>query len=408
MEFTIQTAFVREKKIKDGTRWQGVIEYTVPGSDKHKRFTEVFPATVKDKEQAQRRLKRLRDRAAKELTEKEEPRPIKFDASMDVAEYVTQATRRRIITDKSEESTAYGYRFSLAHVQEGFAGIKLRDLKPAHVRDWIAGMVEQGLSPATISKAFRLLKAALDDAVDDDVIPGNPCSKRTVQLPAPRKEKPNVLDERGRAALSALLSGIESTPLGVAANLARFTGMRRGEICALRWCDVDLDAATVSVSKSIGIKQGGCYLKEPKSEKGKRSIPIPNAFVSILAAYRDAMHEEWASIARKSNGELNEREFLNLFVIGSLDGRYWNPTRLGKAWQALAESFNLKGSEGRVVTLHDLRHGFATIAVANSDVKSTSSILGHSTAALTMDVYAGDDEAAKRRTAEAVARAYGF
>lgn len=407
MEFTERSCYVKQLNNRDGKPWRGFFEYYVPGDKKKHTVSKVFDADkVKTEKQAERALKKWRDDVMAELAAKQETKP---DASMDVAEYVVQATRRRIITDKLEASTIYNYRFSMQHVSDGFAGISLCDLKAAHVRDWIAGMVEQGLSPATISKAFRLLKAALDDAVDDDVIPGNPCSKKTVQLPATRKEKPNVLDERGRAALTALLSGgIESTPLGIAANLARFTGMRRGEICALRWCDVDLDAATIYVSKSIGIKQGGCYLKEPKSEKGKRSIPIQQNFLPILAAYRDAMHEEWASIARKSNGELNEREFQSLFVLGTLDGRFQNPTRLGKAWQALAESFNLRGSEGKVATLHDLRHCFATIAVANSDVKSTSSILGHSTAALTMDVYAGDDEAAKRRTAEAVARAYGF
>lgn len=409
MRVSIKRSYLRQRMDRPGTPWVGTVEYfTADAPEKRRSTSRTFdPSKVRTKAQAERQLKKFRDELVGELSAKPEPKPQQPDADTPVSDYVDRVTKQRIAAEKLEDSTAYGYRFSMQHVRDGFSAVKLRDLKPSHVTKWVADMNAAGLSPATISKSFRLLKQALDQAVDDEVIERNPCAKKSVKLPTARKEKPNVLDAKGREALVDALDGMSRTPVVVAAYLAALTGARRGELCGLRWNDLDLDNATISIRRSIGIREGGCFVKGTKSENGTRIIPISSALMPILAAHRDSMRADWAALMDKLELPSDDAAFDSLYVLGTLDGRFCNPTRLGKQWQALAESLNLVGTQGRVVTLHDLRHGVATISVADgADPKSIASNLGHSDVRLTLDVYAADDLDAKRRAAELVGAAY--
>ena len=413
MEITVVRAYVRQRLDKTGQPWVGTVEYiTSDDPDKRKSSSRTFDLSKetdreKAKEKAKRQLKKFRDEVVGELAAKPAPAPKRPDADNTVADYVTRITGERIAAEKLQCSTAYGYKFSLAHIRDGFQTITVRDLKSSDVTKWIARMNDAGLSPATISKSFRLLKQALDQAVDDEIIDRNPCAKKSVKLPTARKEKPNVLDAKGRTALVDALSRMERTPTVLAAYIAMLTGARRGEICALRWADIDLDKALVHVRRSIGIREGGCYVKDTKSENGTRVIPISTQLMPIIAAHRAFMYSDWSELMDTMEIKHDEADFGSLYVLGTLDGRYANPTRLGKQWQALAESLNLVGSQGRTITLHDLRHCVATVSVAEgADPKSIASNLGHADVRLTLDVYAADDLDAKRRAAELVGAAY--
>lgn len=409
MQITVRSVYVTQRTDRPDQPWVGRFQYfTDAEPGKVKTISKTFdPSKVKTKDQAERAKKKWRDEVVAKLSDMPEPKAPAPDATISVAEYVKRITNQRIAAEKLEESTQYSYRFSLAHVERGFSNVALADLKPTDITAWIAEMNEAGLSPATISKAYRLLKQALEIAVEDELIVRNPCLRKAVRLPKACKEQPNVLDASGRTAIVHRLADMERTPTVLAAYIALYTGMRRGEICALTWADVDIDRATISVSKTVGIKQGGTYIKAPKSERGRRAVPMPTQLVPILAAHRAFMHEDWAAYMDSLDLKHDEAAFSKLYVIGTIYGEYRNPTRLGKAWQSLAETFNLIGTQGRIVTLHDLRHTYATVAVAsNSDVKSVSGNLGHANTAITLDIYAGDDEQAKRRTAEIVGRAF--
>lgn len=411
MKYRIITAYARLKQTPGGARWQLVIEYTTPYDEpgtKYKRTTKNLDRSkVTTKEQAERQLKRFRDETARKLAEMPEPKHTALDASTTVPEYVERVTKQREAAEKHEQSTRYSHGFALNHIREGFKGVTLGELKASDVTAWIAGMNERGLSPATIAKSYRLLRAALDVAVDDETIPNNPAAKRSVKLPKAGKEQPNVLDAAGRLAIIDELEKLERTPPVLAAYIALYTGMRRGEICGITWADVDLNAATIAVNKTVAIQQGGTYIKAPKTERGRRVVPMPSQLVPILAAHRLAMYEEWAALMERAGVEPSAAHFSALYVIGLLDGRYYNPTLLGKEWNAIAKNHKLKGTQGRVITLHDLRHTYATVAVAGrADVKSVSGNLGHATTAVTLDVYAADDEEAQRQTAETVGAAY--
>lgn len=409
MKVKILTAYARLKKAAGGDRWQLVLEYTTPsGGAKYRRITKTLDKDrFKTREQAERQLKRFRDETLKKLAETPEPKQSKKDAAELVPVYVERITKQREAAEKLEQSTRYNHSFSMNHIREGFSGVTVGELRPSDVSAWIGEMNERGLSPATISKAYRLLKQALDVAADDEVISANPAAKKAVRLPKARKETPNVLDAAGRALIIKELESMERTPCVLAAYIALYTGMRRGEICALTWADVNTETGEISVNKAVAVKQGGTYIKPPKTERGRRIVPMPAQLVPILGAHRLAMFEEWAALMEKAEIEPDPARFSALYVLGSLDGRYANPTRLGKEWQTIAVTHKIVGTQGRTITLHDLRHTYATVAVAsNADVKSVSGNLGHANTAITLDVYAADDMQAKQRTAETVAAAY--
>ena len=99
-------------------------------------------------------------------------------------------------------------------------------------------------------------------------------------------------------------------------------------------------------------------------------------------------------------------EFGKLYVIGSIDGRFRDPLRICKEWKSLSESFGLSGTQGRAITFHDLRHSFATRAIAaGADVKAVAAVLGHTNAAITLNVYADADPESKRRASDLVSSA---
>ena len=91
-------------------------------------------------------------------------------------------------------------------------------------------------------------------------------------------------------------------------------------------------------------------------------------------------------------------------MVGHTDGTYYNPTVLSREWGATARDLNLIGTEGRFVTFHDLRHTYATNAITqNVDVSSVAANLGHSSKAVTLDVYTSKDSAAQRSGSKSVA-----
>lgn len=336
--------------------WQGCIRY----SD-GRRISKVFPwQVVRTKADALKALQEWR-------AEVEEP-----SSSMPLPDYCRRYLES--IGPSLEPSTVAGYGFSLAHVEE-LGSISISSLTPDMVQRWESSMLSRGLSSSTVGKAHRLLKQVMGHAVDAGDLDRNPCGP--VKPPKRRAPHPNSLGPDERERLLALLSSMGDCPLRRAAYIALYTGMRRGEICALRWEDLGEE---VRVRRSVGIGRGGAYLKDVKTDAGNRSIPVPERLRAAL---------------RASEGDV--------YVLGG--STFYNPTKLGREWSSFARSFRITGCEGRVCSFHDLRHTYATVAIAHgADVRSVASILGHSDASMTLNVYASADPAAKRRAAEIVGR----
>ncbi len=309
--------------------------------------------------------------------------------------YVADMEARRLI----EASTVRDYLHMLKYLNDDMRDTPLCDLTPAQIERWQTELLSvRGLSAATVKKAHRVLRQCMRHAVEMEEIDRDPTAR--VKPPRPPRKEPNALDAAGRARLVAALAAMGPTPLKAGASLALYAGMRIGEVCGLRWRNVDLSAGVVHVREAIGSGLGGTYSKEPKTGGSRRDIPMPEALAEIVRERRAAVLDECmaAGIALSPD----------MYVCGRIDGAYMNPTTLTKQWGTIAEAFGLIGTQGTVCTFHDLRHTFATTAIAEgADVKSVSSILGHANAAMTLNVYAAADPEAKRAAMERVNEAMG-
>lgn len=309
-------------------------------------------------------------------------------------------------------ATTTGYKKLLnGLISPSIGDIELEELKPSDVAAWLTSERESGkYSAVTLRKAFMLLKSAMKQAVERDVLSKDPM--RTVKAPKADEGKPNALDERGRGMVASFVDIQPADSVSIAIRLALFTGMRQGEVCGLRWRNVDTAARTLTVCESIGraskadlkgngtnLDFSGLYIKAPKTKKSIRTIAYPESVARALMARRAEAEAECMAAGVPFSGEL--------FVCGTPDGNPMHPQQLFRRWTATAEALGLVGTQGNRPTFHDLRHTYATTAISHGiDVKTVSESMGHTNAAMTLNRYADVDPDARRRASDTVDRAY--
>ena len=269
-------------------------------------------------------------------------------------------------------------------------------LTPDEVRAWVVELSKE-YAPVTVRKALVLLRSAMNQAVECDRLAKNPT--RTVKPPKKAAPKPNALDERGRAQLIQMLDVAPVTPELLGVRIALYTGMREGEICALRWKNVDIAGRSLKVAEALGSAKGDYYIKDPKNEGSRRELFFGDELASALSARLEAVRAKCFAA-----GVPYSEDF---FVLGEVDGSFLPPRALTIKWKELSTALGLIGTQGKRPTFHDLRHTYATAAIANGiDVKTVSSALGHANAAMTLNTYASADPDAKKRAAATMSAAF--
>ena len=247
------------------------------------------------------------------------------------------------------------------HILPVFGDIRADELDVSHVQQFIADKLNSGLSSNYVADIVILLKSVMKFAVNRYNI-----RNRIADVIMPKKKRAEVLllSKPQQNRLHKHLSENQNlTSLGVALSL--FTGLRIGELCSLKWSDVDLSNKTISVSRTIQrIKvQGGTQLviTEPKSISSVREIPIPDCIMPLL--------KKFCSKAK--------------FYILSGTEKPIEPRTMQYRFQALLKKAKLPS-----IHFHALRHMFATNCVElGFDVKSLSEILGHSGVEITLNRY---------------------
>jgi len=251
--------------------------------------------------------------------------------------------------------------------------ICLTKLRSRHIADAYAKALASGrrdgkggLSTNTVVYMHRVLKQALAQAVAWHELVRNEAA--AVKPPKVERKKMKVLDADGTA---TLIEAARDTTLFIPILLGVTTGMRRGEVVALRWRHVDLDRGRISIEESTEQTKSGIRFKAPKSGKG-RTVALPKTVEEELRNQRLRQ----AQALLKLGIRLSE----DAFVVA---GRPIQPRSLTHAFQLFLAKHKLPR-----VRLHDLRHTHAT-AMLKSKIhpKVVQERLGHSTIAITMDIY---------------------
>ena len=250
--------------------------------------------------------------------------------------------------------------------------IKLTKLTPKRVQVFVNDLVARGLKPRTVAYTLQVLRMSLDTAVEQRLIAFNPATKGIRKPRASRKEiEPMTV---GQA--NAVRRAVEGHRLGAMFVLMLYTGLRRAETLGLRWCDVDLDAGVVRVRQTVERVDGEFVFSEPKTDKSRREIAgLPPIVLNALDSWRKRQHKE-----RMKLGADYEDSGL---VFTSPDGSPIVESLVNRMLDSLLKEAGLPK-----MRVHDLRHGAATLLLAAGvDLKTISSILGHSSIRITADVY---------------------
>lgn len=263
------------------------------------------------------------------------------------------------------ESTVYGYRnIVYRHLLPALGDVPLRELSPLLLQTYLSMKLGQGLSPNTVLKHYNLLHTALRQAVRLGLLPGDPSQGVT----PPRLNSSRYTCYSSQQ-LRILFQATEGTTLGLAVRLAAYLGLRRSEITGLRWQCVDLKAQVVLIQEVRTEVGGREVLKEPKTRKSIRRLGISGC-TELLAALERA----WTN--RKSDDPTE-------FVLLRPDGTPPSPDLLTRQIARLTETHHLPK-----ITLHGLRHSFASIANSQHiPMHDISHTLGHSSITITSAIY---------------------
>lgn len=328
------------------------------------------------------KTKRVAERARDELIVQLELQGGAMGTNMTVQEYMDAYLLYKQYSGTVEPSTIKGYRSDTKYITKYIGDVRLSDLKIPVVNKWMADATKDGYAPKTITKSFRLLKQALKYAQSQDLLTKNPCD---FCKPPKRVKTPiNALTRDERNRMLRLAREAQPQPLAIAIELALTTGMRRGEVCALRWSDLN-DEGTITVRRALAHADGGYYVKEPKTGSSIRTIPLTPYMRNLLGAMRDDtkhMFERLSANFKQADP----------YILGTqtTDSRPYNPDRFDKDFGTFCKM------NGFDCTFHDLRHTFATMAIGNGiDVRTVASYLGHANVSMTLDIYADVDPEAK-------------
>lgn len=238
----------------------------------------------------------------------------------------------------------------------------------------------EGLSDQTARGIHTTLHAALDRAVEEKLLFRNPAD--SCKLPPAKSREMNVLtpEEIQRLLIQAREDGCYELLL-----LELSTGLRRGEILALQWDDLNLRTGALRVERQVHRVKGELVVSPPKTKAGNRTVILPAPVLNVLKAYQKTVHSRW------------------MFPSPVKEDSPLDPAAVRKRLQTVLER-----AECKRLRFHDLRHTFATASLEHGmDVKTLSTIIGHVSSATTLNTYTHVTDAMRQSAADKIDRGIG-
>ena len=367
-------------RLRSDGRWEGriVVGYDDNGLPKTKNVL------AKTKTECEKKLKSLI--AAQKGSEPQPSRQIMTAAQwLDFWYQTYNKPNLRPNTQMSYERRIY------QHIIPNLGPIPLNKLTTGDIQQFYTGLKQngrllrqeqygEGLSDQTVRGIHTTFHAALDKAVSEKIISKNPSD--FCRLPSAKAREMQVLspEEIQRLLIQAKEDGCFELLL-----LELSTGLRRGEICALQWDDLNFNTGELQVKRQVHRVKGELAVSEPKTKASNRSVILPPPVLVVLSGYKTKINSAWMFPSPLNNDSPRD------------------PAAVRKRLTAILERAGCKR-----VRFHDLRHTFATLALENGmDVKTLSAMLGHVSAATTLDIYTHITDDMQRAAAENIDRGIG-
>ncbi|TXI50202.1 tyrosine-type recombinase/integrase [Mycolicibacter arupensis] len=366
---------------RDNGRWEGRVSYVDPLTDK-RRSVSVYGATAAE---CRRELKKVRERV-------EAGRPAK-DAPETVASWLERWRESSLAASDRKATTKalYGI-LSRTHLEPApFGATRLDKLKPSNVEALIVALRTKGLSDSTVRQVFGVLRLALDVAVRDGLLGTNPVA--AVKRPGVARKEARYLTA---IEVAKLLENAKGLRYYLAVLLMATTGLRRGEVTGLRWSDLDLDKGELSVRNTLSRVDGKLVLTEPKTDRSRRRVPLHAAVVVQLKAHRKAQLAERLA----AGNQWTDTKAVFATELGTMV----DPRNMLRTVEIAAGKAGIEN-----VGAHSLRHS-AAVAWLESGVhiKAAADLLGHSSIAITGDLYGHTSDDTARAAVDGLGTALGL
>lgn len=301
-------------------------------------------------------------------------------------------------TQGRKVSTIEGYRKTMRrYVLPTLGSYRLQDLRPTDLDDLYAVLLKSGgvdgrpLSMTTVHHVHTQLGKLLHDAERKGLVMRNVARLADAPSLAAARDRAPDMNVWTPDELRRFLEFAEDYRAGPMLHLAAFTGMRRGEVVALRWDAVDLARSTIKVRAAATFLNGEETIDVPKTKRSRRTIDLDQRTASVLKQHRAAQREELFKVGITAPAD--DRVFTNEI------GDPIRPASVGQAFRRLVESAGLPR-----IRLHDLRHTHAShLLAAGVNAKVVSERLGHSSVSFTLDTYGHVMPGQQGEAAEAVA-----
>ena len=357
---------------KHRRKWQAIVEY---GKDADGKRRQVF-RDARTKAEARQILQQL-------LRDLEDGKHVTAH-NLTVAEYLrTYVADHARHTCSARTVESMGYMVE-RHLVPGLGAHKLMDLRPLHLQHYYSAKIDSGLSPTTVRKHHNTIHVMLRHAVRMQLLAVNPAD--AVVAPRVVHKEMDFLEAEQSA---ALLRQLDGTSLYLPVLLALGTGMRRGELLALCWRDIDLDGRTLVVARTLEEAFGTISTKQPKTVKSRRRVTLPEIVVDALRAEKTKQAEK--TLAREPGSPESD------VLLRAASGDPWRPSAFDRKWR------RFRRSNAVPVRFHDLRHSHASqLLAAGVHVKVVSERLGHASIGITLDTYSHVIPALQEEAAEKI------